>query len=43
MSLLTPFQEKIIKEIADNSLQREFHLTGGTALTEFLPSTLLFF
>ena len=35
MSLLTPFQKKIIRKIADSPLQQEFHLTGGTALAEF--------
>jgi predicted nucleotidyltransferase component of viral defense system len=35
MSLLTTFQEKLVKEIADSPLQQEFHLTGGTALAEF--------
>lgn len=35
MSLLTPFQKKIIKEIADSPLQQEIHLTGGTALAEY--------
>ena len=35
MSLLTAFQNKIIKAIADSPLQDHFYLTGGTALAEF--------
>jgi len=35
MNILTPFQETVLREIGHSSLNENFFLTGGTALSAF--------